>query len=462
VPGKGFHNLLLTATMHNSVYAFDADTGALIWQVNLGTAVSTNHFGLSDIKPEIGILGTPVIDLQSQVMYVVAYIVNDGAYSYWLHAQDLATGAERMDGPVEITAAVAGNGQGSDDNGMLAFDPAQHLQRPALLLLNGNVYVAFGSHEDQNPYHGWIMAYSANDLSRQTSVLNTTAGGGGGSIWQGGRGMAADDDGNIFAIAANGDTDGSTNFGESFLRLTDNSSRVAAYRRRLSITPTRRLTANSGLAVADHFTPADWNQMDSGDLDLGSAGPILVPGTKMMIGASKLGMIYVVDRWNMGGLWDGTSPGAQMFQASRTWIFNLALWTSPTGPILYVQGEGNGLKAYCVVNQLSSQPFSTTPCASNSSATVNAKGGMVVSANGSTIGSGILWTTTKSPSADNPSAGALHAFDASDVSQELWNSDLNGTSDALGNFAKFGTPTVVAGKVYVPTFSGQVAVYGLK
>ena len=440
VPGKGIHNLVFTATMHNSVYAFDADTGALIWNSNLGPSVSAADFGLSDIKPEIGILSTPVIDLQTQVMYLVAFTYQDGSYIYTLHAQDLATGAELMNGPTQIAAAVAATGQGSDEYGVLALDPTQHLQRPGLLLLNGVVYVAFGSHEDQNPFHGWILGYTASDLSQSPTVFNTTAGAGGGSIWQGGRGMAADQSGNIFAISGNGDTDGVTNFGESFLRFT----------------------AQSDIALTDFFTPSDWNQLDNGDLDLGSAGPILVPGTKFMIGASKLGMIYVVDRMNMGGMWDGQAPTAQVFQGQRTWIFNLALWTSPKGPILYVQGENNGLKAFCLVNQQSSQPFSTTPCASNSSSTVAAKGGMAISANGSTNGSGILWTTTKSANSGDPLAGTLHAFDASDVSQELWNSDLNGTDDTLGHFAKFGTPTIAAGKVYVPTFSGQVTVYGLK
>lgn len=439
LPGGGVLNLVYTVTMHNSVYAFDADSGSLIWQVNLGPSVPSSnygsHYGVSDTDPEVGILSTPVIDLQSQVLYVVANKYQDGAYFYRLHALDLVTGAERMNGPVTIEASVRGTGADSVD-GTVFFNPLQHLQRPGLLLSNNVVYIAFASHGDQDPYHGWIVGYNAHDLSQQSGAFNVTPNGAEGGIWQSGRGLAADDQGDIYAISGNGDSDGTVNFGESFLRLT----------------------SNSGLAVADWFTPSDWNQLDAGDLDLGSAGPVLVPGTNLMVGASKLGMVYVVDRTRMGGLWDGKTQTVQSFRALRNWIFNFAMWNSSKGNILYMQADGDGVKAFC----MSDRAFGTTPCASNSSVAGSAKGGIVVSADGSTPGTAILWTTTTAAGSAMLASGTLHAFDASDISKELWNSDFNGATDALGSFAKFANPTIAAGKVYVPTFSGQLVVYGLK
>ena len=438
LPGGGVVNVVYTVTMHNSVYAFDADAGSLIWQVNLGPSVPSSNYGsaygVQDIDPEVGILSTPVIDPSAQVIYMVANTLEDGSYYYRLHALDLGTGMERMNGPALLQASVSGTGTGSVE-GAVPFDPAQHLQRPGLLLSAGTVYVAFASHGDQDPYHGWIMAFNAADLTQQVASFNTTPNGGRGGIWQSGRGLAADTVGNIFAISGNGDFDGSGNFGESFLRLT----------------------GTSNLSIADWFTPDNWQDLDEGDQDLGTAGPVLVPSTNFILGANKGGNLYVLDRTQMGGMQNGNPQAVQVLQALNGAIFNLALWRAPSGPILYVQGKSDGLKAYCMV----SGAFATTPCSSNSSVAATAKGGMTVSANSNAPGSAILWTTTLAAASVPPGSGVLHAFDATDLSKELWNSDLSGGPDALGSFAKFANPTIAAGKVYVPTFSSQLVVYGL-
>src|SRR5580704_1765104 len=216
-------NVLFVATMNNSLYAFDADSTAStapIWHRNFGQPADPNDFsvvGLSytDILNQIGILGTPVIDPTSSTIYLVHYTFTStpkgNVYAYYLHALDLATGAEKFNGPVQIQATVAGSGWAGLDvtvDNQLAFAPGQHLQRPGLLLLNGTVYIAFGSHGDIGPWHGWLMGYDAATL-QQISVFNTTAdNAGGASIWQGGKGIAADSAGNIYVSTGNGTQDG--------------------------------------------------------------------------------------------------------------------------------------------------------------------------------------------------------------------------------------------------------------
>jgi hypothetical protein len=240
--------------MHNSVYVFDADTSSpvsLVWQVNLGPSVPAPLlFGrYGDIDVEVGILSTGVIDLQRGILYVVADTLEFGTPAFYLHALDLATGVERLNGPVPLTATVAGTGSGALADGTLTFDPRQHIQRPGLLLANDSVYIGFGSHGDQDPYHGWMLRYDASDLRRQLGAYVSTPNGNGGSFWQSGRGPAADQDGNIYAVTGNGDYDGIHNFGESFVKL---SSKVSS--------------------ILDSYTPPNWKSMSDNDDDL-SAGP---------------------------------------------------------------------------------------------------------------------------------------------------------------------------------------------
>ncbi len=417
------HNAAIVCTMHNSVYAFDADPmsgGRLLWRVNLGPSVPSSI----DIAPEIGILSTGVIDLGRGLLYVVAETLQNGGPVFSLHALDLTSGAERQNGPVIINASAAGAMAGQASAGTISLDPNQLLQRPGLLLANGSVYIAFGSHADQPPWHGWIVSYDASDLSRQTGVFNTTPAGQGGAVWQSGRGLAADESGNIYAVSGNGDFDGMQNFGESFLKLPGSLG-----------------------APLDWLTPGVWQDFSEADVDL-SAGPALISGTHFLLGADKAGNLYAADGDSMGHLGGGSA-----YSAGGGYIFNFAVWSKSGGAIVYVQPKGGPLQSYRVLqDQLSFLPLSSRPLDS-----VSARVGMTLSANGSDDASGILWQIT----AGSDGSGTLHAFDASDLSRELWNSGMNPARDALGAYAKFVSPTVVNGLVFVPTFSNAVAVYGL-
>jgi hypothetical protein len=430
IPGRGVLNVLFVATMHNSVYAYNADAMAppdLLWRVNLGPSVPSTmlYADYSDIDPEIGILGGGAIDLQRGVLYVVSETLQRGVPTFLLHALDLTSGAECLNGPAEIAAAASSAGAG------VVFDPLQHLQRPGLLLANDAVYIGFGSHADQNLWHGWLMSYDAANVARQIGVFLATRSGWGGAIWQSGRGPAADDQGNVYIVTGNGDYDGLENFSESFLRLT-------------GAAPT----------PADWFTPANWAVLTDDDADL-SAGPALIPGTHLVIGADKNGNLYLVNGDDMGQMSVGDFS-AQSFSVSQGFIFNFALWSRPGNPYLYVQGEGDALACY----ELAGGRFNTTPVSVAAATVDGSRVGMTVSANGGQDDTGILWETTGDY--DNPSTpGTLHAFDASNLASELWNSDMLPDQDFLGSPVKFVSPTVANGKVYVPTLSGTVAVYGL-
>ena len=446
MPGKGTLNVLYVATMHNSVYAFDADATsgtAPLWHVNLGSPINPASFNIagaapySDILNEIGILSTPVIDRTGGTIYVVDETLVNGSMAFYLHALDITSGSEKLNGPVQIQASVEGDGWGGSGdsvNGQLSLIASDHLQRTGLLLANGTVYIGFGSHGDYAPWHGWIVAYSAADL-QQTAVFNTTPSAAGSSIWQGGRGLAADADGSVYCSTGNGNFDGVVSWGETVLRFT----------------PT--------LDIADWFTPSEYADWTDDDQDYGSNGPILVPGTNLLIAGGKAGLVALIDRTNMGHQ-ASDAEAVQVFQSTgptKFAIFNAALWGLPADPILYVWAFNDALREY----QMQNGTFNTTPLATNTTAS-NALpfSGMTVSSNGAVPWSGILWATTVAQDT-LPSAGTLHAFNALEVGQELWNSNMEGTRDTLGNFTKFANPTVANGKVYVPTASGQVVVYGL-
>ncbi|HTQ53407.1 MAG TPA: hypothetical protein VMI94_03040 [Bryobacteraceae bacterium] len=447
MPGKGTRNVLYVATMHNSVYAFDADAAAgttALWHVNLGVAIDPNSYSVpgfdpyDDILHEVGILGTPVIDRAGNTIYVVADTIVDGNDTFVLHALDLTDGSEKLNGPVPIAASVSGTGWGGSGDavdGVLPLIASSHLQRPGLLLANGTVYIGFGSHGDYAPWHGWIVAYNASNL-QQTAVFNTTPSAAGSSIWQGGRGLAADTDGSVYCATGNGNYDGVLSWGETVLRLTP------------------------ALDVADWLTPAEFAQWTDDDQDFGSNGPILIPGTNLVVAGGKAGLVVVTDRTNMGHQVDSDEGVLQAFLAvpnGEFAIFNSALWNRPDGPVYYVWGDDRVLREF----QMQNGVFNTTPLATNTAAlNVLPFAGMTVTSNNFVPGSGIFWATTLS-STPFPGPGALRAFNALNVSQELWDSDMVADRDALGNFTKFANPTVVNGRVYVPTDSGQVVVYGL-
>jgi uncharacterized protein (TIGR03437 family) len=458
----GARNVLYVATMNNSVYAFDADTAsstAPLWKRNFGPTVDPHNFDVvglpyTDILNQVGILGTPVIDPATSTLYVVHYTLTDSGkgdnYAFYLHALDLVTGAEKFNGPVAIQASVTGSGWGGLDtpvNNQLAFLPGQHLQRPGLLLLNGTVYVAFGSHGDIGPWHGWIMAYDAATL-QQTSVFNTTAdNAGGASIWQGGRGLAADAAGNIYCATGNGTWSENSAWGESVLRLT----------------------TSGGLGMADFFTPAEWIPLNGSDTDLGSSGPVLIPGTNLMYAMGKEGVLFLLDQTSLGHQAPLNKQVVQSFQAANPalsllqqetsfLVFNTAFWDNIGGQILYIWPSGQPLRSYRMQNGV----FQVMPFSTGLTTVANhiPFPGFTVSAYGSLSDTGILWATSANTS-ELPGPGTLHAFDALDLKVELWNSDMQGARDTMGSFTKFANPTVADGKVFTPTDSREIVVYGL-
>ena len=451
IPNKGIHNVVFVATMHDGVYAFDADDPAAstpLWKVTLGASIPvTNadfggHFGpYHDISVEIGIVSTPVIDRATDTIYALAANRDgDGRYVHRLHALDLLTGAEKFGGPVETQGSVPGTGAGSV-GGTVTFDNKQQLQRAGLLLANGLVYVAFAGYADTDPYHGWILAYDAHTL-RRVAIFNDTPNSGGGGIWQSGWGLAADANGDVYAATSNGDRlarIGGLDYADSYLKL------------------------NASLAVDDWFTPWDVAAMAS-DQDLGSTGLMLIPGTNLLFSGDKDPYFFVLNRDHMGHFnGRGDTQIVQRFRAATGPIQGgIAFWDGPSGAQVYVWSAFDSLKALRLVGGM----FQITPVSqsANTIPHVGWPGGMLsVSAHGSAAGSGIVWALC--PDTGDATFGKamaiLRAFDASDLRRELWNSRQDVARDDVGRLAKFDAPTIANGKVYVPTFSGYLAVYGL-
>ncbi|HVW83682.1 MAG TPA: hypothetical protein VHB50_03340 [Bryobacteraceae bacterium] len=436
IDGEGAHNVVFVATTHNSVYAFDADSPAPpLWTVNLGPSVPTAHYDsdvgpYSDITPENGILGTPVIDAATGTLYVVAATFENNEYVYRLHALDTGSGAERFGAPATISGETPGIGDNSS-HGLVTFDASQHIQRPALLLANGIVYVSFGSHGDAAPYHGWVMGYSATNVQNLVALFNVSPNGSGGAFWQSGRGPAVDDAGNVYLVASNGDTDFTSNFSDSVLKL--DSSRLTAM---------------------DWFAPFNFQTLNDTDNDLGACGPLLIPGTNDLITGGKQGVLYLLDRTSLGHLNASDAQIPQSVNTGSFGIFSLALWNRPDGPIVYVHTANSPVTAW----KMSGNRLPAAPTAQSLGGFNTPFQGMTLSANGTEAGSGILWVLTAA-SYPLPAAGVLHAYDAEDMS-EIWNSAMN-DSDAPGGFVKFANPTVANGKVYVPSLDYGLAVYGM-
>jgi len=440
------HNVVFAATEHDSVYAFDADTGSTLWQASLlatGETLSDTH-GCFQVVPEIGITATPVIDRSAGAhgtLYVVA-MSKDASSNYHqrLHALDLATGAELLNGPVEITATYPAAGGGTT-----TFSPGQYEERAALLLLNGTLYTSWTSHCDINPYFGWIIAYSASTLSR-TAVLNVApnSGGSGPAIWMSGGGPAADSSGNIYLLTANGvfetalDANGFPNnqdYGNSFLKIS---------------------TAGGSLRVADYFTM--YNEVDesNADEDLGSGGAMLLPDLTdsnntvrhLVIGAGKDGNIYVVNRDAMGKFnsTDNSQIWQQVSGALVSQVYSTPAYFNGT---VYYGDVGDTLKAFTI----SSAKLGTTPQSQSAMQFGFPGTAPAVSANGTS--NAIVWAH------ENSDPAVLHAFDAGNLQHELYNSNqAAGNRDQFGVGNKFITPTIADGKVFVGTTAG-VAVFGL-
>jgi hypothetical protein len=446
IPGKGTHNVVYTVTENDSVYAFDADAGTLLWQVSVlgsGESASDDH-GCGQISPQIGITSTPVIDRGSGphgTIYVVAMSKNASNYFQRIHALDMTTGAEEF-GSVAIQAKYKGTGDNSQ-HGFVIFDPGQYAERQGLLLLNHVIYTGWTSHCDYRPYTGWLIGYSESALA-QTSVLNVTPNGNEGSIWQSGAGIASDGR-NLFFLDANGTFETTLNkkgfpnkadYGNAFLRVS---------------------TANNKLRVADYFNMFDTVAESNNDVDLGSGGVVVLPAMRdatgkvrrLAIGAGKDQNIYLVDRTNMGKFnpnndnaiyqeIDGVLGGGEWATSA---YFNGSIYFGP---------QSNNLLQF----QFSKAKLSTLPISKSAASFIYPGTTPSISANGSN--NGIVWAIEHTDPND-----VLHAYDATNLANELYNSSqAPNQRDSFGSASHFGTPLIVNGKVYVGTTNGVTA-FGL-
>ncbi|HZQ45803.1 MAG TPA: pyrrolo-quinoline quinone, partial [Verrucomicrobiae bacterium] len=436
IPGRGILDVVYVATEHDSVYAFDANSNAgPLWQVSFlnpaaGVApVSSADLDCTDIVPEIGITSTPVIDPISGTIYVEAKTGessgNNINFVHRLHALDVTTGAEKFGGPVVITASVTGSGAGSV-SGRVAFDSQWQMNRAALLLNHGVVYLGFGSHCDSGPFHGWLLAYNATTLA-QIAAFNTTPNGEGGGIWHAGNGPSCDANGNLYVMTGNGTFDASTNkdFGDSVIKLS---------------------TAG-GLSEANYFTPFNQAFLNTNDLDLGSGGTVVLPDEvgnsahpQLLVGAGKKGVLYLFDRNNLGKYNGSTDMMVEKLNVLGS-NFSTPVYFNFT---LYYLGVQGYLTAFPVSNAFigaASQAQGSTqfgfPGATPS-----------LSANG--LNDAIIWVI-QSDAYDSNGNAVLRAYNASNLAQELYNSDQAGTRDQPGAAVKFAVPTIANGKVYVGT-----------
>src|SRR5215471_6422987 len=453
----GRHNVLYAATVNNSVYAFDADRlGAPLWYRNFnGDGRPTRNTevgkackeGYKDFIGNIGIVGTPVIG-PDRNMYFVTRTVEGGGTVQRLHAIDITTGADRTNSPRIIQAIVPGIGDGSSNSmfPLVPFNPDTQNQRSALSLANGTLYVGWASFCDTRPYHGWMISYDASTLA-ETGVFNASPDGNMAGIWMSGAGPAFDQAGNLYFATGNGTFDGVHEFGESLVKVEAKS-----------------------LRTLDFFTPSNFNTLNDFDLDFGTQGPIMLPGTHFLVIGGKEGKVYLLDTEHLGGQSPGDIQISQVVQAVDATIRPIlshhmhnamAAWKSPQGLNAYVWGENDFLRIYRFDPAV--QKFNVPAAATGSIlAPSGMPGGMMtVSANGSQAGTGILWATLPRVGDANQMMvpGVLYAFNAEDLSL-LWSS--NGPGDDPLNFAKGSPPMVANGKVYVASISNFVSVYGLK
>jgi hypothetical protein len=442
IPGQGVHNVVYVATENDSVYAFDADhPGPALWHDSLInpaqsiTSVPSTQPWQIDLAPQVGITGTPVIDPATSTLYVAAKTESTGpsgiTYAYTLHALDISNGAEKLGGPILIQPTVPGQGAGSV-NGTVTFQAEYQLQRPALLLSNGVVYVAFGSLGDFGPYHGWVVGYAANSLA-QVAVFNDTPNSSMGGIWMGGAGPAADGAGNIYLIIGNAPlrparTGGS--YGDVALKLT------------------------ASLKVADCFVPPNTALLNAKDLDFGSGGAMLVPvrpgrAPSLFLGGGKSGILYSIRLASMARQ-HTRNPSAQAIVNSTH-----SLFTSPAyyNGNIYVSALADVLRQYKLAGSRV-----VGPVAHSSESFGYPGSNLSISANGST--SGIVWSLENAGVGGSSGPAVLHAYNAANVGQELYNSNQAPARDQPGTAVKFAVPTVANGNVYVGTQTG-LTVYGL-
>ena len=444
IPGKGIHNVVFVATEHDSVYAFDADSAtgpnaAPLWRVNFTNPLTgertlnvTDVLGCLSIQPELGITGTPVIDPSTGTLYVVASTILNGEFFHRLHALDISTGAERPGSPVVIQASVSGTGDGFSQT-TVPFHPYLYKNRAGLVLVNGAVYTAWTSHCDAGSYHGWLIGYDAATL-QQVAIFNDSPNAFQGALWMGGAAPAADAEGNIYVVSGNGPFDSNSNgfgLGDSFIKLS----------------------SAGGLKLADYFTPFNQVMLDRQDIDLGSSGALLLPDDAgspahphLAVGAGKEGRIYLLDRDRLGGF--NAADDGQIVQSVAGAVGPIYGGAAYFNGTLFFAGANDSLKAFPISGA------HLTPSPSSQSPEIFGDQGAapVVSSKGAS--NGIVWVV------EPGSGGTLHAYDASNLSHELYNSQIDAARDALGGFVKFSIPVIASGKVYVAN-NGSVAVYGL-
>lgn len=509
VPGLsingGVHNVLYLVTMTDKVYAFDADSSSLLWCESFTSDTSggcTNPAGVTpgatpvpiadivsnnflNIVGNVGIESTPVIDPVSNTMYLLARTKEVGStvcglnlkgnmdYCQRLHAIDITTGAEKLGGPMIVGGSFSG----------VSFDPFLHQQRPGLALAGGQVFIAWSSHEDHClssgeagcngfPYHGWVMSYDATTDLHQTGIFCDTppssnlAGplhpncmddlsnecGAAGGVWQSGRAPAVDASGNVYYMTGNGGFDGGfyvggNNYGESLLKFGPSAG-----------------------TLVDYFAPSPWPMWNSDDTDFAAGGPLLIPGTSLIVSAGKSSTFYVLDTFNLAGVENSQDVQPPLPIGAGEVKGGTVYWnrSGGVGPWMYVWAEGDSAKAY----HFNGLTFDVGVASQSTIATAggNAAGVITLSANGSLPGTGILWSSMATEDADhNVHPGILRALNADDLTQELWNSHQNQARDDMGNWPKFSPPTVDNGRVYMATFpdsssastANSVSVYGL-
>ncbi len=443
------HNVVYVVTEHDSVYAFDGDTGMPLWKRTAllpGETPSDAVFNCDLISPEIGITATPVIDRSRRpngALYFVAMSKNSTSpvYHQRLHALDLATGAELFGGPTDIKAKYPGTGDNSQ-NGFVIFDPVAYVERSGLLELNGNIYLGFASHCDVRPYTGWLMQYSASNLL-QLSVLDLTPNGNDGSIWQSGGGLAADNQGYIYFLDANGTFD-TTLDGNGFPINGDYGNAIM------------KVSSSVPLAVADYFNTYDTVQESDIDRDTGSGGALVLPDISasanktlhLLVGAGKDGRIYVANRDNMGK-WNPNNNNNLYQQLTGALPYGEYSMPAYYHNTVYFGGVKDYIKAFPIVlGRLTTSP-------SSQSSKAFAYPGTTPSISSNSGVNGILWAVEGT----YPLA-RFHAYNALDLTQELYNSDQQGSRDQFGPGNKFMVPMIANGRVYVGTQTG-VAVFGL-
>ncbi|HEX4151772.1 MAG TPA: hypothetical protein VHY75_06140 [Steroidobacteraceae bacterium] len=461
------HNVVFVATAHDSLYAFDADSVPCtsLWRISL---IDTTHGGTSgetpvpttlvgvgthDIQPEIGVTGTPVIDPTTGNLYVVSKSVNSAQTTFYqrLHAIDIATGNERSGSPIMVTATVPGTGDGGNT---VTFNVKQENQRGGLVLANGNVYIPWGSHEDSVPWYGWMMAYRYDGTSfTQTSAFNTEPNLQDGGIWMAGEAPAVDADGNLYLSTGNGafDADSVTppnnDYGDSLLQLSPS------------------------LGVKQYFTPSDEVTLYENDKDFGSGGAALLADlngstvTHALVCGGKDGNLYVLNRDMLGG---AASLYVQQIVLGHGLFSTAALWNNH----LFVAPVGSVLLAYQMTPPTVQFNFNS------SSAHTYGFPGATPSVSASGTQSGLVWALDTSGYCTSQShacgPAVLHAYDATDLATELWNSSMN-AADTAGYAVKFTVPTVANGRVYIGTrgnniggaenstsIPGELDIYGLK